>query len=272
MLDQKETKVLILDLDGTLTNSEKKITPKTKEAIMDIQKMGHKVMLASGRPTQGIIPCAKELELERYGGYILAFNGGKIINYETKEIIFQKILPQEVIKGLYEFAQKQDCGLITYYGDEIIRGTRMDEYIALESRINSMNVREVENFPEFVTFDVNKCLMTAEPEHAGKCEKMLAEKYGDLLSIYRSEAFFIEVMPKNIDKASSIDRMLSSVGLLRENTICCGDGFNDMTMIEYGGIGVAMGNAKPEVKAKADYITGSNDEDGLVEVIQKYIT
>ena len=78
-------------------------------------------------------------------------------------------------------------------------------------------------------------------------------------------------MPKNVDKATSLDRMLSTVGLTRENTICCGDGFNDMTMIEYAGVGVAMGNAQPAVKEKADYLTGTNDEDGLVEVIERYI-
>ena len=95
--------------------------------------------------------------------------------------------------------------------------------------------------------------------------------YGDVLSIYRSEPFFIEWMPKGIDKASSIDRMLSSVGLTRENTICCGDGYNDLTMIEYAGVGVAMANAQPKVKEKADYITASNDEDGIVQVIDEFI-
>ena len=101
--------------------------------------------------------------------------------------------------------------------------------------------------------------------------KQANEKYGDIISVYRSEPFFIELMPKGIDKASSIDRMLSTVGMTRENTICCGDGFNDMTMIEYAGVGVAMANAQEKVKEKADYITDSNDEDGIVKVIDKFI-
>lgn len=267
----KDIKVLILDIDGTLTNSQKEISPETKRGILNIQERGHKVMLASGRPTSGMKRYAEDLQLEKYGGYLLSFNGGRIINCITGEIVFQKILPSTVIPGLYRFAKEHDCGLITYLGEQIVLGTRMDEYIGIESRINGMEVREVENFVEFVDFDVNKCLMTAPPERAEQYEKELAAQYGDRLSIYRSEPFFIEIMPKNVDKASSIDRMLSTVGLTRQNTICCGDGFNDMTMIEYAGVGVAMGNAQPAVKEKADYITGTNDEDGLVEVIEKYI-
>ena len=82
----------------------------------------------------------------------------------------------------------------------------------------------------------------APAEKAEKFEQILQEKYGDRISVYRSEPFFIELMPKGVDKASSIDRMLSTVGLTRENTICCGDGYNDLTMIEYAGVGVAMAN------------------------------
>ena len=147
----------------------------------------------------------------------------------------------------------------------------MDDYIALESRINQMKMMEVEDFLGFIDFDVNKLLMTAPPDKAEQYEKELNEKYGDIISVYRSEPFFIELMPKGIDKASSIDRMLSTVGMTRENTICCGDGFNDMTMIEYAGVGVAMANAQEKVKEKADYITDSNDEDGIVKVIDKFI-
>lgn len=270
-MNRDETKILVLDIDGTLTNSEKMITGNTKQGILNVMERGHKVILASGRPTAGMKRYAKELELEKYGGYLLSFNGGRIINCRTGEILYQKTLPSTVIPGLYKFAKDHDTGLITYFGDHIILGTRMDQYIEIESRINGMDVRKVDNFVEYVDFSVNKCLMTAEPEQAEQYVEILNEKYGEELSIYRSEPFFIEIMPKNIDKAHSLDRMLATVGLTRENTICCGDGFNDMSMIKYAGIGVAMENAQPAVKEAADYITKSNDEDGIVHVIDKFI-
>ena len=85
-----EYKLIALDLDGTLTNSEKHITPRTKAALMEAQKRGVRLVLASGRPTFGIMPLAKELELARYGGFILAFNGGKIVDCKTGKTVFEK--------------------------------------------------------------------------------------------------------------------------------------------------------------------------------------
>ena len=265
-------KVLVLDIDGTLTNSQKVITGNTKTAIIEAMKRGHKVMLASGRPTPGMKKYATELELANYDGYLLSFNGGKIIHCKTGEIIFQKILPSVVIKSLYKFAIEKGCGLITYLGDDIILATDLDEYIEHEAKINDMKFKKVSNFVDYVSdYNLNKMLMTAPPEKAEVLVEELQEKYKDVLSIYRSEPFFIEIMPKNLDKAASIDRMLTSLGLTKDDAICCGDGFNDKSMIEYAGIGVAMENAQPAVKEVADYITKSNDEDGIVEVIDKFV-
>ena len=266
-----ETKVLVLDIDGTLTNSNKKITDNTKKGILETLKRGHTVILASGRPTSGMLKYAKELELEKFGGYLLSFNGGKIINCKTGEVVFQKTLPGSVFPHLYDFAEKNDCGIVTYLGDSIISGRRIDSYLELESKINDMPIKQVENFKEYAEYDMNKCLMTAEPEKAEKFVEELNKKFHDVLSIYRSEPFFIEIMPKNVDKATSLDRMLHSIGLTSKNAICCGDGFNDMTMIKYAGVGVAMGNAQETVKEAADYITLTNDQDGIVDVIEKFI-
>lgn len=267
----EDTKVLVLDIDGTLTNSKKQITDNTKKSIIHIMEEGHIVMLASGRPTPGMRRYAKELELEKYGGYLLSFNGGKIINCKTGDIIFQKTLPPVILPGLYKFAKENDCGLMTYLADTVILGTRRDEYVELEARINGMPIKDVPNFLSFVDFDMNKCLMTAPIEKAPGFEDKLNELYGNIVSVYRSEPFFIEIMPKGVDKASSLERMLSAVGIKRENAVCCGDGFNDMTMIRYAGVGVAMANAQEKVKKAADYITTSNDEDGIVNVIEKFI-
>ena len=265
-------KVLVLDIDGTLTNSQKVITGNTKKAIIDAMKRGHKVMLASGRPTPGMKKYATELELANYDGYLLSFNGGKIIHCKTGEIIFQKILPSVVISGLYKFAIENKCGLVTYLGDDIILATEKDEYIEIESKINDMECKKVTNFVDYVSdYSLNKMLMTAPPERAAVLVEELQEKYKDVLSIYRSEPFFIEIMPKNVDKAASLDRMLTSLGLTKDDAICCGDGFNDKSMIEYAGVGVAMENAQPAVKEVADYITQSNDEDGIVHVIEKFV-
>lgn len=267
---QMNKKVLVLDIDGTLTNSKKEITPATKEAITDVMKRGHKVILASGRPTPGMRRYEQELELEKYDGYLLSFNGAKAIDCRTGEIVFQRLLPLALVPGLYAFARDNGCGLMTYLGDEAISAFSIDKYVELEARINTIPVREVERFVNFVDFDINKCLMTAEPEKAAVLVEELQKRYEGRASIYRSEPFFIEIMPENVNKATSLDRMIGSMGKRREDVVCCGDGFNDISMIQYAGVGVAMGNAQDAVKEVADYITAANDEDGIVEVIEKF--
>lgn len=263
--------MLVLDIDGTLTNSKKQISPRTKEALIEIQEQGIIVVLASGRPTAGVLPLADELELSRFGNYILSFNGAKIINCKTNTVIFQKTLPKEVIPLLYEEALRHNVGIITYEGDTIISGTKIDQYMELEARINKIEIKEVNKFPDYITFDVNKCLMTSEPEHLKEVEKILRSRFNQYLSIYRSEPFFLEIMPQNIDKANSLSKLLGSLNLIADQMICCGDGFNDITMIEYAGLGIAMANAIDMVKDASDYITLSNDEEGILHIINKFI-
>lgn len=264
-------KLIVLDIDGTLTNSKKEITPATKEALIKVQEQGIYVAIASGRPTPGTKKVAEELELGRFGNYVLSFNGGRVLNYKTKEVVLDKTISAKMAGVLCEEAIKHDVGILTYDIECALAGTRVDKYMELEARINSIEMKQVGHFKDYVDFPVNKCLMTGEPERLVELEKELKEKYAGKLNIFRSEPFFLELMPKGIDKASVLKNFLPFLGITRDEVICCGDGYNDKTMIEFAGLGVAMANARDEVLAVADYVTASNDEDGIVQVIEKYI-
>lgn len=266
-----KTKALVLDIDGTLTNSKKEITPATKDAIQNILEQGHKVVLASGRPAYGMRRYADELELKRYGGYLLSHNGARVLDYRTGKVIFQKALPSVLLPDLYEFAAENGCGLATHSEDTVISAFSPDSYVALEARINGMPVQVAARFADYVDFDIYKCFMTADGEKAAVLEKKLQEVCGSRASVYRSETFFIEIVPKGVDKGDSLARLIDNIGMDREDVVCCGDGFNDISMIRYAGIGVAMGNAQIPVKEAADYVTAGNDEDGLVQVIRRFI-
>jgi hypothetical protein len=100
----------------------------------------------------------------------------------------------------------------------------------------------------------------------------MKERFGDRLNVFRSDPCYVELLPKFIDKAVAVDKLMKYLDINKNKVICVGDSFNDLSMLRYAGKGVAMGNAQQEVKDAADYITASNDEDGIVEVIRKFMT
>lgn len=264
-------KMIVLDLDGTLTNHDKVITSRTKKALMEAQKRGIIVVLASGRPTYGVVPLADELELERYGGYILSFNGGIIINCRTWEVVFEKKLPAEANARIIRLAEQEDVAILTYEDSWIISNRPESPYVKKESSINHLKVWGIDDMAAHTTFTVPKFLMVGDGDMLAGVEVRVREALGEKFSVYRSEPFFLEVLPEGIDKAQSLSQLLDTLGLTPQQMIACGDGYNDMSMIRFAGLGVAMENAIPELKAEANYVTLSNDEDGVAHVVEKFL-
>lgn len=264
-------KIIVLDLDGTLTNRDKVITPRTKEALMRAQEQGRIVVLASGRPTYGIMPLAKELELEKYGSYILSFNGGMITNCRTGEIVFSQYIPVEANKKIIQLANEHRVNVLTYDGDTIVTPDVGCPYAGMESKTNHMPLRHIKNLEKYVTYPVVKFLLLDDGDYLAGVEPLVKAAMGKNFSVYRSEPFFLEVLSKGIDKAQSLARLLEVLGLDKESMIACGDGYNDLTMIQYAGLGVAMENAVLPVRKAADYITASNNEDGVALVVEKFM-
>ncbi|HIY00197.1 MAG TPA: Cof-type HAD-IIB family hydrolase [Candidatus Dorea intestinigallinarum] len=266
--------VLVLDLDGTLTNSKKEITPETREALIDIQEMGKKVVLASGRPTKGVLPLAKQLHLSDYGSYILSFNGARITDCRSGQIMYNRYLPQDAPAPAFRLASSfagEGADILTYTENHIISGIQPNRYTLLESRINHMPILESSDFTADIPRQINKLLATGEPEVISRMKDVMTTHFRSYLNIYCSDPFFLEIMPRGVDKAHALVKLLGSIGFSTRQMICCGDGYNDITMIETAGLGVAMANAQPPVRDSADYITKSNDENGVLHVINKFM-
>lgn len=267
-----EYKLLALDLDGTLTNSKKQITPYTLETLIRAQQeKGLKIILASGRPTYGVAPLANALQLDKFGGFILAYNGGEIINWRTHEIMYKNLLDHDVLPYLYECAKKNDFAIVTYENEYVLTEKPDDEYVLKEALLNVMKIKKVDNFLEAVRHPIAKCLIVGEPTHLAILEKEMQEQLKDRMGVFRSEPYFLELVPKGIDKARSLSVLLEELELKREELMAAGDGFNDLSMVRFAGMGVAMANAQDVVKENADFITLSNDEDGVAYAVEKFI-
>lgn len=260
--------VLALDLDGTLTDSKKRISERTKKSIDKFIAAGGTVALASGRPTFGVMPVAKILELDKKGGYILSYNGGCFLDCKNNKQLFMKELTHEYLPILEKQAKKFGINLMTYNGDKAYALDIDEQYYMIEININHFIRVKADPLTPQITFPIIKCLMTADGDYLAKVEKEMKKYWEGKLNIVRSEPYFLEVTEVGIDKASTITNMVKKLGKSVDNLICCGDGFNDLSMIRAAGIGVAMANAQERVRAAADYITKSNDEDGIVDVVE----
>lgn len=264
-------KLLVLDIDGTLTNDQKEITPRTRNALLKVQQMGIQIVLASGRPTQGIVPIANALELHHYGGYIMAFNGGRIENCKTGEIIFRKKLDLQLLPYLYKEGKRNNFSILSYDKDSILSEKEDDQYAIMEAAINNMPIRKVDNLLEAVDYEPYKFMYGGDPEHILETELRFQKHLAGVMDVYRSEPFYLELVPQHVNKGNSLHILLDKLGIKPEEIIVIGDGFADLTMMEVAGKGIAMANAQESVKLCADDVTASNNEDGVALAVEKEI-
>lgn len=269
---EKKYKALALDLDGTLMDSNKELSDVNKKAVWEAIDVGTAVILASGRPMFGVLPVARMLELEKRGGYVLAYNGGNILDCKTGKLVYERYVPKQCIEDICIAARECDVAPLTYYKDKVISERADDEYVIKEAFCNSASIMQVDNIPEFVDYPVSKVLVVGEHKKLLPVKEKLENKYSDILELFFSEDYFLEVVPKNVGKDASLAELLSQLGIKREELIACGDGLNDISMIKYAGLGIAMKNAYDEVKNNADMVTDfNNDENAVADVINRFI-
>lgn len=264
-------KMVALDLDGTLTNSRKKITENTKNVLSEAIEKGVEVVLASGRPVIGMNHLAKELGLNHKGGYILSNNGGIIIDCKTEKVIYQKLIDQKYYEEIYNAVKDLDVSILTYDNKYILTETSDNKYVNLEAKCCSAKIREVSNLLEAIEGEVPKFLVVGNPKIMEHIKNQLKTKFKGKLDVYLSQDCFCEIVPIGIEKASGIQKILDFLDLKKEQVIAVGDGFNDIPMLEFAGLSVVMGNACNEVKNYAHYITKTNDEDGVAYALKKFI-
>ena len=265
-------KLLVLDVDGTLLNDAKEITKRTLSALLKIQQMGVRVVLASGRPSYGLMKVAKTLELGNYGGFILSYNGCQIINAQNGEILFERRINPEMLPYLEKKARKNGFALFTYHDNLILTNNSDDEHVLDEAELNDLVVIEEEEFSTAIDFAPCKCMLVSDDEAAlVALEEHWKKRLSGVLDVFRSEPFFLEVVPCSVDKANTLGALLEHLGVKREEVMAIGDGTCDVAMLQLAGMGVAMGQAPDSVKACANYITASNEEDGVAAAVEKMI-
>lgn len=261
--------MLVLDMDDTLLTDDHKISELNKKVLLEAQAKGVYVVLASGRPTSAMTAYAKELELDLNDSYIISYNGAVISRAKDDLVLFEQCLTPEQINDLYDYSVKMKTHIITYLDGEIISETD-SEYIEIEKEITKLPHNKVSDFKAAITKPAVKCILLAEPSYLKEVEKdlKLAMPY---LSVTMSKPFFLEVAQNGIDKAASLKLLADKLKIHQSQIIAVGNAENDLTMIEYAGLGVWVDNVTPELRDRANVIVASNNNDGVAEVVQRYI-
>jgi Cof subfamily protein (haloacid dehalogenase superfamily) len=200
---------------------------------------------------------------------MISYNGAVITDLSNDEVIFEQTLTQEQIHALYDYSVQHKTHIITYVNNQIVSETD-SQYIDIEKNITGLAHNKVLDFKAEVQSSAIKCILLEDPDYLKNVETHLKEAMPHL-SVCMSKPFFLEVAQNGIDKAASIRFLAEKLNIHQKEIIAVGNAGNDLTMVEYAGLGVWVDNVTPELRDRADVIVASNNDHGVAEVVRRFI-
>ncbi|MEG6584938.1 Cof-type HAD-IIB family hydrolase [Dendrosporobacter sp. 1207_IL3150] len=260
-------KLLALDLDDTLLDKSSTVSPRCREAIKKAVEKGVTVTVATGRMYCSALPFARQLEIDVP---IITYNGALIKSAFSGETLFQQTLDPVVASEVLNLFREQGWYIQVYVGDQLYVDEINDKARIYE---NLAKVKAIPVGQELYSMSdgVLKMLAMADKDEMAVIGKVVQQAFEGRVFAPISRPTYLEIVHPSINKGISLDFLANKLGITRNEVMAIGDSNNDLDMIQYAGLGVAMGNALPNVKAAADAVTLGNDEDGVAEAIYKYI-
>ncbi len=263
--------IITIDLDGTLFDNEKRISEENKKAIRFAKEKGCKVVIASGRPFNGVKNVLKELDLTSEEDYVICYNGAKILNAKTGKLVFSTFITGKEVKDVYREAVKHHYHFHAFRENEELLTPQYNPYTDVECRINHIEAK----LHDIVSLSDNdhflKAMIVDSDENITKIMPMIPKNLTETMNMVRSSKIFLEFLNKESNKGLALKFLADFLAIDIKNTMAIGDAGNDLAMIKLAGIGVAMENAFPDIKQKADFITSSNENNGVAKAIYTYI-
>ncbi|MCE0492468.1 Cof-type HAD-IIB family hydrolase [Vibrio salinus] len=264
-------KLIAIDIDGTLLNSKRELTQETIDTISEAQSRGVKVVLASGRPIEGMRKHLDMLNMTSDDDFVIHFNGSIVESAATGQIIHSEILTGADAKLIASTARDLKVNTHAFSKNIGLITPKTSKYTSVESTINNIKIHEL----DFSQLDDNhaiiKAMIVDEPELLDLAINQLPDSLHDKFTIVRSADCFLEFLNPKSNKGLAVQTLAETLKIPQERVMCIGDAGNDRHMVEYAGLGVAMGNAMEETKNVADYITDTNDQNGVAKAIRKFV-
>lgn len=269
-----QAKLIVMDMDGTLLDKDKKIGSRTLEKLIEVQRKGCRLVLASGRVKTRLDEYSKQLQMDRYGGFLIEANGSCIYDYEKEE---RKIITQmthQQADEIFQFIRTN------YEHNEVMLMADVNAYVYLpdhRSESNYFNTNNMESLKNREIFQFNsvydvkemffKVCTYDEPDKIISISERLKQHFKDKYWCGRTMPFWLEVVPINVSKGNALQKIMDKLHLKREEAYAFGDGENDISMLTLVN-GVAMANAIESVKHSCAYETLSCDEEGIAHFLE----
>ncbi len=262
--------LIAIDMDGTLCDDNKVIPKENIEAIIEVQEKGKIVAVCTGRPESGILPFIGDLQLGKYGGYVISYNGGRIYDVKNNSVLYNCSFPKEMLKPVMDVVKNSSITVSTPIDNQIYAGNALNEYSYTEAKIVKLPFEFRE---DFLTMDIemNKLLLIDEPKIIEKYFPILRDMFEPKLHVFLSEPYFLEITPPNINKGQGLHSLSKITGVPISRIIAMGDSYNDIEMLKEAGLGVAMKNSKAGVWDYADIVTVTNNQAGVAKIIREYM-
>jgi Cof subfamily protein (haloacid dehalogenase superfamily) len=264
-------KLLALDLDDTLLNEELKISSRNIEAIRDVAQKGVMVTLATGRMFRSALPYARQLELDLP---LITYHGALIKQAGSSLVLRHCPVPLEMALEILSLGEEKEFHLNLYLDDRLFIKEE-NENTRYYQQIASIPVETVGNLTRFLLekkVGPTKLTIINMEGRIDELQQMLQAKYLSRLSVLQSRPYFLEITHRRSTKGQALNFLAQKRGILQEEVIAIGDSYNDIDMLEFAGLGVAVANAPPQVKNAANVVTRANTEDGVAVFLEEYIS
>ena len=265
-------KLIAIDIDGTLINSKHEITPRVHAALTKAKEQGVYVVLCTGRPLPGVQGYLKELNLINDRDFVVTYNGSLVQKTGTGESLVRFGMTMDDLKLMDDYHQQY--GVHYHAIDEkniYVTTPDIGKYSYMERDLVGMPIvqQPLDQFDPNATF--SKMMFVDEPEILENLIPNLSDSFKENHNIVRSMPVYLEVLHPQASKGHAVAKLAELLGLDASEVMCIGDQGNDKDMIEYAGMGVAMGNAIDEIKALANFITTTCDEDGVAVAVETHV-
>lgn len=267
-------KMIATDIDGTLVNDQRQLSEFTINTLKKAHEKGVKIVLCTGRPLSGVNHLLHELGLDEFNDtYVITHNGAQALNAKTNEVVFRNLLSLDDFKALSQLSQELNVHMQTITTDSklYVNSQNIGKYSIYDAFYTNMDIIYTPADEMDPALQIAKIMWADEPQKIDAALALIPAAIKERFDLLRSEDFFCEFMHQNASKGYAAIKLGEFFGLTPDEIMTAGDQDNDMSMIISGGLSVAMGNAIQKVKDAADYITDTNNNDGLAKAVEKFV-